>query len=407
MQDKTICLLLAGGEGSRLFPLTADRAKPAVPFGGRYRIIDFTLSNCLHSGLRRILVLTQYKSHSLQKHLRDGWSVFNPELKEYITVVPPQMRTGKSWYVGTADAIYQNLYLLERSGAELALILSGDHIYRMDYAAMLQFHMDKKSDVTVASMEVPCEDAKAFGILDVDDDSRVVDFKEKVPNPPTLPNKPGYSLASMGVYVFSLDLLANSLRIDHRNPESGHDLGRDVLPLLVQQREVFAYQFGGSTGRVTQDRYWRDVGTIDAYYEANMDLLKPIPSIDLYQNDWPIRTYEGQHPPARTVAGESGKEAVIVNCILASGIIISGSSVIHSILFPNSRVEEGAVVEESLIFENVVVEPYARLNRCIVDKNVRIPAGETINLDRERGTKRFTISEQGIVVVPEGYRFKP
>jgi glucose-1-phosphate adenylyltransferase len=407
MLDKTICLLLAGGEGSRLFPLTADRAKPAVPFGGRYRIIDFTLSNCLHSGLRRILVLTQYKSHSLQKHLRDGWSIFNPELKEYITVVPPQMRTGRSWYVGTADAIYQNLYLLERSGAELALILSGDHIYRMDYAAMLQFHMDKKCDVTIASMDVPCEDAKAFGILGVDDDNRVVDFKEKIPNPPRLPNKPGYSLASMGVYVFSLDLLAYCLRTDHRNPESGHDFGRDILPLLVQQREVFAYQFGGLTGRVTQDRYWRDVGTIDAYYEANMDLLKPIPSIDLYQNDWPIRTYDGQHPPARTVAGESGKEAVIVNCILASGIIISGGSVIHSILFPNSRVEEGAVVEESLIFENVVVEPNARLNRCIVDKNVRIPAGETINLDRESDTKRFTISEQGIIVVPEGYRFKP
>lgn len=406
MQDKTICLLLAGGEGSRLFPLTADRAKPAVPFGGRYRIIDFTLSNCLHSGLRRILVLTQYKSHSLQKHLRDGWSIFNPELKEYVTVVPPQMRTGKSWYVGTADAIFQNLYLLERSGAELALILSGDHIYRMDYAAMLQFHMDKKSDLTIASMEVRCKDAKAFGILGVNNESRVVDFKEKVPNPPTLPDKPGYSLASMGVYVFSLDLLAHCLRKDHRNRESGHDFGRDILPLLVQERAVFAYQFGGSTGRVTQDRYWRDVGTIDAYYDANMDLLKPMPSIDLYQNDWPIRTYEGQHPPARTVAGESGKEAVIVNCILASGIIISGGSVIHSILFPNSRVEEGAVVEESLLFENVVVEPNARLNRCIVDKNVRIPAGEIINLDREIETKRFTISEQGIVVVPENYRFK-
>ena len=407
MQDKTICILLAGGEGSRLYPLTADRAKPAVPFGGRYRIIDFTLSNCLHSGLRRILVLTQYKSHSLQKHLRDGWSIFNPELAEYITPVPPQMRTGKSWYVGTADAIYQNLYLLERSGAELVLILSGDHIYRMDYAAMLQFHVDKGSDVTIASMEVPREEARAFGVLDVDEYDRVVDFKEKVPNPPSLPNKPDFSLVSMGVYIFSLSLLADCLREDNHNPASGHDFGKDILPSLVQSHEVSAYQFGGTTGRVTQDRYWRDVGTIDAYYESNMDLLKPVPSIDLYQTDWPIRTYEGQHPPARTVPGNTGKEAVIVNCILASGIIISGASVIHSILFPSARVEEGAVVEASLLFNDVVVEENARLNRCIIDKNVRVPAGETIGLDRAKDAGRFAISEKGIVVVPQGYRFRP
>ena len=407
MQDKTICILLAGGEGSRLSPLTADRAKPAVPFGGRYRIIDFTLSNCLHSGLRRILVLTQYKSHSLQKHLRDGWSIFNPELKEYITPVPPQMRTGKSWYTGTADAIYQNLYLLDRSGAELALILSGDHIYRMDYEAMLQFHLDKESDVTIASMEVPCKEARAFGILGVDENDRVVDFKEKVPDPPALPNKPGLSLASMGVYVFSLNLLADCLIMDHHGAGSGHDFGKNILPSLVHSNRTFAYRFGGSTGRVSQDRYWRDVGTIDSYYEANMDLLKPMPSIDLYQTDWPIRTYEGQHPPARTVAGESGKEAVIMNCILASGIIISGGSVTHSILFPNSRVEEGAVVESSLLFDDVVVGPDAHLKNCIVDKNVHIPAGETIGLDRIKDAERFTISGQGIVVVPAGYCFEP
>jgi glucose-1-phosphate adenylyltransferase len=407
VQDKTICILLAGGEGSRLYPLTADRAKPAVPFGGRYRIIDFTLSNCLHSGLRRILVLTQYKSHSLQKHLRDGWSIFSPELMEYITPVPPQMRTGKSWYVGTADAIYQNLYLLERSGAELALILSGDHIYRMDYAAMLQFHVNRGSDVTIASMEVPREEARAFGVLDVDERDRVVDFKEKVPNPPSLPNKPDFSLVSMGVCVFSLSLLVDCLREDSNKSGSRHDFGKDILPSLVHSREVFAYQFGGTTGRVTQDRYWRDVGTIDAYYESNMDLLKPVPSIDLYQTDWPIRTYEGQHPPARTVPGSTGTEAVIVNCIMASGSIISGASVIHSILFPNARVEEGAVVEASLLFDDVVVGENASLNRCIIDKNVRVPAGETIGLDRAKDGERFTISEKGIVVVPQGYRFRP
>jgi len=406
MQDKTICILLAGGEGSRLSPLTADRAKPAVPFGGRYRIIDFTLSNCLHSGLRRILVLTQYKSHSLQKHLRDGWSIFNPELKEYITPVPPQMRTGKSWYVGTADAIYQNLYLLKRSGAELVLILSGDHIYRMDYAAMLEFHVSKGSDVTIASMEVPRKDARAFGVLDVDENDRVLDFKEKLLNPPFLPNNPDASLASMGIYVFSLALLADCLKKDHRRPQSKHDFGKDILPSLVRSHKVLTYHFGGTTGRVTQDRYWRDVGTIDAFYESNMDLLKPVPSIDLYQNDWPIRSYEGQHPPARTVPGKSGTEATIINCILASGIIISGSSVAHSILFPNTRVEEGAIVESSILFEDVVVEEGAHLNKCIIDKNVRVPAGETIGLDRAKDAERFAVSEQGVVIVPKGYRFQ-
>jgi glucose-1-phosphate adenylyltransferase len=406
MQDKTICLLLAGGEGSRLHPLTVDRAKPAVPFGGRYRIIDFTLSNCLHSGLRRILVLTQYKSHSLQKHLRDGWSIFNPELKEYITPVPPQMRTGKSWYVGTADAIFQNLYLLKRSGAELALILSGDHIYRMDYAAMLRYHVDKGSDVTIASMEVPRIEARAFGVLEVNEQDRVVDFKEKVPDPPSLPQKPDFSLASMGVYVFSLDLLVDCLKKDHRKPKSGHDFGRDILPPMVRSHKVFAYQFGGSTGRVTQDRYWRDVGTIDAYYEANMDLLKPVPSIDLYQKDWPIRSYEGQHPPARTVTGESGKGSITKNALLASGVVISGGSVMRSILFPNVRIEEGSVVEASILFDDVVVGSNTHLRRCIVDKNVHIPAGETIGLDPARDAERFSVSEHGIVVIPEKYRFK-
>ncbi len=404
MHEKTISIILAGGIGSRLHPLTAERAKPAVPFGGRYRIIDFTLSNCLHSGLRRILVLTQYKSHSLQKHLRDGWSIYNAELGDYITSVPPQMRTGDSWYSGTADAIYQNLFLLERSGAEYALILSGDHIYRMDYAAMLQQHHDSGAELTVACLTVGLEEARSFGVITVDENDHIVSFQEKPEHPKSLPGDPEHALASMGVYVFSMKLLVELLHGDH-SADSTHDFGKDILPSIVGTRCVNAYRFGGSTGRVTADRYWRDVGTIDAYYDANMELLRPVPAMDLYQQDWPIRTYEGQHPPARSVPGRSGREAEIVNCMLASGTLVVGGTLRHSILFPNVRIEEGAVVENSLLFQGVTVGEGAQLQRCIVEKHVTIPAGERIGFDRARDAERFTVSDLGIVVIPKGYVF--
>jgi glucose-1-phosphate adenylyltransferase len=404
MLDKTMSIILAGGIGSRLHPLTAERAKPAVPFGGRYRIIDFTLSNCLHSGLRRILVLTQYKSHSLQKHLRDGWSVYNPELEEYITPVGPQMRTGESWFSGTADAIYQNLYLLERSGAEYALILSGDHIYRMDYAAMLQYHYDSGAELTVACLTVDLEQAKSFGVMTVDERDRIVSFHEKPEHPRHIPGDPAHALASMGVYVFSMDFLAKLLHEDHER-DSTHDFGRDILPSIVGTHRLRAYRFGGTSGRVTADRYWRDVGTIDAYYEANMDLLEPLPAIDLYQGDWPIRTYEGQHPPARSVHSKSGREAEIVNCMLASGTVIIGATLRHVILFPNVRVEEGAMVENSLLFPGVTVGEGAHLRRCIIDKHVKVPASEKIGFDLARDAERFTVSDRGIVVIPKAYRF--
>jgi glucose-1-phosphate adenylyltransferase len=404
MQENTIGIILAGGIGSRLHPLTAERAKPAVPFGGRYRIIDFTLSNCLHSGLRRILVLTQYKSHSLQKHLRDGWSIYNSELGDYITAVPPQMRTGESWYSGTADAIYQNLYLLTRSRAEYALILSGDHIYRMDYAAMLQQHRDSAAEATVACLTVDLEQAKSFGVITVDEADRITSFDEKPERPPSIPGDSGHALASMGVYVFSVARLEQLLHEDH-NSNSTHDFGKDILPSIVGGRRVIAYRFGGASGRVTADRYWRDVGTIDAYYDANMDLLQPLPPLDLYQDDWPIRTYEGQHPPARSVPGKSGRDAEIVNCMLASGTLIVGGVLRHTILFPNVRVEEGAVVENSVLFQGVTVREGAQLQRCIVEKHVTIPAGERIGLDRARDAERFTVSDTGIVVIPKGYQF--
>jgi glucose-1-phosphate adenylyltransferase len=349
-------------------------------------------------------VLTQYKSHSLQKHLRDGWSIYNPELGEYITPVPPQMRTGERWYDGTADAIYQNLYLLQRSGAEYALILSGDHVYRMDYAAMLQHHHDTGSDLTVACLRVGIEQARSFGVMTVDGQDHVLSFQEKPKHPHPVPGDTPHALASMGVYVFSMDVLVKLLHQDH-NHDSTHDFGKDILPSMVGSHRVNAYRFGGTGGRVTADYYWRDVGTIDAYYEANMDLLEPTPAIDLYQGDWPIRTYEGQHPPARSVHGRSGREAEIVNCMLASGTVIVGGTVRHSIPFSSVRVEEGAVIENSLLFEEVQVGEGTQLRRCIIDKHVVIPAGETIGFDRRRDAKRFTLSDGGIVVVPKGYCF--
>ncbi len=406
MTQSTLTILLAGGSGSRLLPLTADRAKPAVPFGGKYRVIDFTLSNCLHSGLRRILVLTQYKSHSLQKHLRDGWSIFNAECGEYISIIPPQMRTGASWYAGTADAIYQNLFLLERSGADKVLILAGDHIYRMDYAALIKLHGEKGADLTIACMRVPIEEASAFGIMEIDEDGRIVTFDEKPKNPKSIPGEPDTALASMGIYVFSMKRLLQELRTDHLRESSSHDFGKDLIPRLIDSHKVYAYRFGGSLGRVTPDRYWRDVGTLDAYYEANMDLLKPVPPLNLYQKDWAIRSYHGQNPPARIVPGERGKDGVLANSILGSGTVIYGAIVRRSILASRVHVHEDAEVEDSILFDNVVVGHGAKLRRCIIDKDVNIPPGETLGFDLEKDRQRFSLSEKGVIIVPKEYRFE-
>jgi glucose-1-phosphate adenylyltransferase len=405
MLENTLTVILAGGHGSRLKPLTEDRAKPAVPFGGKYRIIDFTLVNCLHSGLRRILVLTQYKSHSLQKHLRDGWSLFNPELGEYITAVPPQMRTGDNWYDGTADAVYQNLYMLKRSGADRVLILSGDHIYRMDYAAMLAFHGEHDCGVTVACMQVPLAEAGQFGVMRADASGRVTAFQEKPENPTFLSDDSGNALVSMGIYVFSLDRLIEILEQDHCREGSTHDFGNDIIPRLIDETRVYAYRFGGEAGRVSPDRYWRDVGTIDSYYEANMELLDPVPPLDLYQPEWPIRTYQGQNPPARTVPGISGSEGIFINSIVGGGVVIVGGSVQHSILFPLVHIGEEAVIHNAILFSGVKVGDGAHLENCIIDKDVVVPPGERIGFDREKDAARFTISPKGIVVVPKGYQF--
>jgi glucose-1-phosphate adenylyltransferase len=405
MLDKTLAIILAGGEGSRLQPLTQDRAKPAVPFGGKYRIIDFTLANCLHSGIRQVLVLTQYKSHSLQKHLRNGWSIFNPELGEYITPVPPQMRVDDEWYSGTANAIYQNLYMIERSEADWIVVLSGDHIYRMDYAELVRSHIEQQADVSIACMDVLLDEAQEFGVVEVDGDSRIVGFEEKPQHPKPLPDNAEYALASMGIYVFNREMLLVALRRDHDHATSSHDFGHDILPSLITTHKVFAYRFGSDHGRVSPDRYWRDVGTLDAYYEANMSLLEPIPPLDLYQQDWMIRTYQGQTPPARTVPGESGNEGVFVNSIVSGGVIIAGGGVNRSILFPGVQVHDEAIVEDALLLNDVIIGAGAQVRRCIIDKNVVVPAGEEIGVDRASDRQRFQISDNGIVVIPKGYRF--
>ena len=405
MQD-TLTVILAGGMGARLAPLTDNRAKPAVPFGGKYRIIDFTLTNCLHSGLRRILVLTQYKSHSLQKHLRDGWSIFNPELGEYITVVPPQMRKGDKWYSGTADAIYQNLWLLSRSDAKYVVVLSGDHIYRMDYAPMLQRHKETGADLSIACMEVPVAEAPNFGVMAIDENQRIVEFTEKPTQPSPLPNDPEKSLASMGIYIFTTDALIDALEQDADNPGSNHDFGQDIIPKLIDKEKVYAHQFGGSTGRVSEDDYWRDVGTIDSLYQANMDLLQPVSPIDLYQRDWGIRTYEPQLPPARTTSSDTGNEGIFINSLISNGVLIAGGSVQNSVLSSNVKINDGATVSASILFDDVEVGEYSQLLNCIIDKHVKIPPRTKIGVNRAEDAARFTISERGIVVVPESYKFE-
>ncbi len=404
MQD-TLTVVLAGGMGSRLSPLTDDRAKPAVPFGGKYRIIDFTLTNCLHSGLRRILVLTQYKSHSLQKHLRDGWSIFNPELGEFITVVPPQMRKGGKWYEGTADALFHNMWLLSRSDAKYVVVLSGDHIYRMDYAAMLEEHIENQADLTIACMEVSRQDASAFGVMAIDKTQRICSFVEKPSDPPSLPNNPDRSLASMGIYIFTMDTLRKALCADAELDQSSHDFGKDIIPKLIPSGRVFAYQFANEKGRVAKDRYWRDVGTIDSFYEANMDLLEPVPPMNLYQKNWAIRTYEPQLPPARTVSSATGNEGIFINSIIANGVINSGGSVQHSIVSSSVRINDGATIVDSILFDDVEVGEGCQLVGCIIDKHVKIPPHTKIGVDRAADLQRFTLSEKGIVVVPESYQF--
>ena len=398
MIEETLAIILAGGAGEELSPLTNDRTKAAVPFGGKYRIIDFPLSNCLHSGLRQVLVLTQYKSHSLQKHLRDAWSIYNSELGEYITAVPPQMRTGSGWYNGTADAIYQNLYLLERNSAKYVIVMSGDNIYRMDYAVLLEQHLNTNADVTMACIDPKAVTSQDYSSVQVDVEKRVCEFIHEKEDCST-----ENVLASMGIYIFSKELLIDVLSKQHELEGSSCELETDVIQSLIKTHKVYAYDFDAAEGRVTQDGYWKNISDLDDFYSANMDMLKSVPPIDLYQKDWPIRTLQPQCPPARTVPGVLGNEGISINSIISSGTVIAGGSVQNSILFSNVHVSDEAVVEGSIIFDGVKIGEGAHIRNCIIDKDVSIPAGMRVGYSERDDEKLFKITTNGVVVIGKSW----
>ena len=398
---KTLAMILAGGRGERLYPLTRDRAKPAVPFGAIYRIIDFTLSNCLNSGIRRIYALTQYKSTSLQRHIQLGWNILSAPLGEFIEAVPAQQRIDEHWYQGTADAIFQNIYTLQTERPDLVLILSGDHIYKMDYRKMIAFHLEKGADLTVAAIRMDRKLSREFGVIEVDRDWRIIGFQEKPEEPKTIPGDPRGILASMGIYVFHTEVLVRRLIEDARS-ESSHDFGKDIIPMMIGKDQVFAFDFRqgdcGGTG------YWRDVGTIDAYYEANMDLISVTPQLNLYDLQWPILTYQPTSPPAKTVWIEEGRVGTALNSIISNGCIISGGNVKRSILSPKVTVHSFAEIEDSILLEGVDVGRNAKIKKTIVDKEVQIPPGMEIGYHLDEDAKRFTVTHSGIVVVPKGIR---
>lgn len=400
--QNAIAFILAGGVGARLHPLTRDRAKPAVPFGGKYRVVDFTLSNCINSGVRRIFILPQYKSFSLQRHTIDAWSIFSAELGEFMSHLSPQMRVGEDWYKGTADAVYQNLYHLEEWDAEYILILSGDHIYKMDYGHFIRYHQKKKADLTISAIEVDLREAHRFGVIEVDEAGRAVGFEEKPEKPKAIPGKRGKAYVSMGVYIFNRNALIDTLNKDAAMETSHHDFGRDIIPFMYPDHRVFVYRFGMVGGKDAD--YWRDIGTIDAYYQANMDLASVNPIFNLYDKSWPIRTYEGQYPPAKTVFADEdkGRAGKALDSIICSGVIISGGRVERSILSPGVRVNSYAQVDKSILFHNVVVGMRAKVKRAIIDKDVRVPDGMKIGYDLEKDRKQFFVSDRGIVVIPKG-----
>jgi len=402
---KTLAVILAGGKGTRLEPLTRDRAKPAVPFGGLYRIIDFTLSNCLNSEIRRLLMLTQYKAMSLDRHINQGWRhYFNRELGEFIDVVPPQQRIDEQWYQGTADAVYQNIYVLEKERPEHVVILAGDHIYKMNYKSMVQYHKEVGADLTIGALRVSKEAATQFGVMQIDTSQRIVGFEEKSPAPKTMPGDDGHCLASMGIYVFTARFLFEQLCRDATRPGSRHDFGRDIIPSVIDTHRVFAFPFRDENRK--GDAYWRDVGTLDAYFDANMDLIGVDPQLNLYDEAWPVRTFQANLPPPKFVFGSRGEVDRVgraLDSVVCQGTIVSGGLVERCILGPRVRVNSYAHVADSILFEGVDVGRHARIRRAIIDKWVKVPPGleigHDLELDRRRG---LTVSDGGVVVIAKG-----
>ncbi len=407
MQLRVLAFVLAGGKGTRLYPLTKERAKPAVPFGGRYRIVDFVLTNLVNSGIYSTYVLIQFKSQSLLQHLRDGWE-FSGLLKNHFVIpVPAQMRSqGETWYRGTADAIYQNINLIEQADPHVVVIFGADHIYRMNIREMIEFHEHKRAQATVAAIPVPKDQAFEFGVIEAAEDGRILGFHEKKVDAPTIPSDPASVYASMGNYVFSTGLLLKELYADAENENSTHDFGRDILPGLVGKSELFAYDF--RTNRIPGDPasvrpYWRDVGTIDAFYEANMDLRAVSPDLNLYNRQWPLRTAGYDDPPAKFIFDDEGRRGNAVDSVVCSGSILSGGMVKNSVIGPSCRIHTGAEVEDSILFDNVDIGRHAKIRRAIIDKNVRVPPGAMIGYDLEKDSQLYHVTETGIVVV-EGTR---
>jgi len=397
----SFAIILAGGRGSRLMQLTDWRSKPAVPFGGKFRIIDFTLSNCVNSGIRRIGVATQYKAQSLIQHLQRGWSFLDGRFHEFIDILPAQQQVNENWYEGTADAVFQNLDLIRRNRPKNVLVLSGDHVYKMDYRRMLAEHAERKADLSVACIDVPLAEASGFGVMHVGDDRRISAFVEKPANPPAIPGRPDRALASMGVYVFNADFLYEQLIRDRDDPNSSHDFGKNVIPHCVERYRAFAHDFANSCVGMddTGIPYWRDAGTIDAYWEANMELTKVTPELNLYDDGWPIWTHQEQLPPAKFVFDDEGRRGMAVDSLVSGGDIISGAVVRKSLLFSRVHVHSFASIEESVILPDVHICRDAKLRRVVMDKHCRVPEGMTIGYDPVADRKRFHVSENGITLV--------
>jgi len=399
-------MLLAGGKGERLHPLTAMESKPAVPFGGIYRIIDFTLSNCISSGIRRIFVLTQYRSHTLHRHLQLGWSFLSHYFDEFIEAVPPQQMMGESWYRGTADAIYQNLHLVQQYGTEDILIVSGDHIYKMDYSLMWQIHKDRKADLTIATIEYPIAEGSSFGIMAVDCNDRVTGFQEKPKNPTPTPTNPNHCLVNMGVYLFKKEVLIDLLEKDS-GKTTAHDFGKDIIPSIINTHAVYSYNFRDENNKTA--KYWRDVGTMKSYFDTNMDLISTNPELNLYDPKWPIRTLQEQSPPPKFVFADlrEGRVGIALDSMVAAGCIISGGRVQNCILSPWVRVNSYAEVTRCILFHEVNIGRYSKVRNCIIDRGVVLPPRTVIGYDLEEDTKRFTVTEDGIVVVPRTWKPEP